>query len=120
MYRYPVMIRGVNQSEEGEREVSCRYQIGDEVWIKPPGARCDERYKRGKVTKILSEQAVEIDGVPRHIKDLRCNTPSQWTEEKTAPESEDEKLLIGLRGQADVSEEQHNISLILFIIVRTM
>uniref|UniRef100_A0A5S6R3V7 Integrase catalytic domain-containing protein n=1 Tax=Trichuris muris TaxID=70415 RepID=A0A5S6R3V7_TRIMR len=45
--------------------------IGDPVWVKPHGIRCDSQYTRGTVTKILSSHAVKIDGVPRHVRDIR-------------------------------------------------
>ena len=37
-------------------------------------------WKTGKVTKVVSEQAVEVDGVSRHVADLRFG----WSE---APQS---------------------------------
>lgn len=46
-------------------------RVGDEVWVKPPSARCTERWKRGTVTNINSGNNVSVDGMPRHILDVR-------------------------------------------------
>ena len=49
----------------------ARYRVGDEVFVKPPAARCSTRWPKGRVTAILSDTNVEIDGVPRHVADCR-------------------------------------------------
>ena len=50
------------------------YQIGDTVWVKPPGSRCDTRFARGTVSRVTSDIAVEVNGMPRHVRDLRRRT----------------------------------------------
>ena len=80
LYRYKVTRRNernsvskkVQQNPEASKcnKVS-RYKTGDTVWVRPPTARCDTRYDRGVVTGVVSEQAVEVGGVPRHVRDLR-------------------------------------------------
>ena len=52
-------------------EVDGPYNVGDHVWVKPPNNRCTKRFNGGRVTGILSQQSVEVDGVPRHVRDLR-------------------------------------------------
>lgn len=52
----------------GETELS----VGDAVWVRQRGTRCTEPSKRGTVTGIISRQVVEVEGIPRHVKDLRC------------------------------------------------
>ena len=49
----------------------ARYCVGDEVFVKPPTARCSTRWSKGRVTAILSDTNIEIDGVPRHVADCR-------------------------------------------------
>ena len=49
----------------------CEYGIGDLVWVKPASGRCTEEWSQGKVTGVNSKWNVEIDGMPRHVKDLR-------------------------------------------------
>jgi transposase InsO family protein len=48
-----------------------RYREGDLVLVKPVNARCTDRWRTGKVTGVVSESTVEVDGVPRHVLDLR-------------------------------------------------
>ena len=47
------------------------FEVGDLVWVKPPRARCHEPWKEGRVTGINSRFNVEVDGMPRHPRDLR-------------------------------------------------
>lgn len=44
---------------------------GDTVFVKPPGARCTTPWGRGTVTAVTEEGAVEVDGIHRHVSDLR-------------------------------------------------
>ena len=53
------------------RAISSRVQIGDEVWVRPGSARCSTQWDRGFVTGVNSDNNVEIDGIPRHILDVR-------------------------------------------------
>ena len=46
-------------------------KVGEEVWVKPPNAKCTTRWGRGVVTGTQSKNNVIVDGVPRHILDLR-------------------------------------------------
>lgn len=38
--------------------------------MKAPGSRCDLQYREGIVTGLVSNQVTEVDGIPRHIRDL--------------------------------------------------
>ena len=80
LYRYEVVRRNErNSATEDTRQQSGpskhtetnRYKIGDHVWVKPSNVRCDTRFDRGIVTGVVSEQAVEVGGIPRHVRDLR-------------------------------------------------
>ncbi len=46
-------------------------KVGDSVWVKPGNADCTSRWRRGLVTAVISTNNIEVDGVPRHILDLR-------------------------------------------------
>ncbi|GAB1600005.1 hypothetical protein Ahia01_000278000, partial [Argonauta hians] len=46
-------------------------QLGEEVWVKPPDCRCTTQWGRGTVTGVNSRNNVSVDGVPRHILDIR-------------------------------------------------
>uniref|UniRef100_A0A5S6Q3K8 Integrase catalytic domain-containing protein n=1 Tax=Trichuris muris TaxID=70415 RepID=A0A5S6Q3K8_TRIMR len=76
VYRYSVRVRGVDPVVADIQSVQSPYSVGDRVWVKPPRARCDSKYQKGTVTGVLSNQAVEVDGTPRHVRDLRRRTPS--------------------------------------------
>ena len=41
------------------------------MWVKTPHGRCTTKYKVGRVTGITSVQNITVDGMPRHVKDLR-------------------------------------------------
>ena len=45
--------------------------VGDSVWVRQRGMRCTDPSRRGTVNGIVSEQVVTVDGIPRHVKDLR-------------------------------------------------
>ena len=45
--------------------------VGDAVWVRQSGTRCSAQSKRGAVTGLVSQQVVEVNGVPRHVRDLR-------------------------------------------------
>ena len=49
----------------------ARVQIGEEVWVKPGNARCTTHWTRGEVTGINSSNNIEVDGMARHVLDLR-------------------------------------------------
>ena len=104
VYQYPVRVQGVDPCEESKLEADGLYQTGDEVWVRPPNARCDEQHTRGRVNKILSHQAVEVDGVPRHVRDLHHCTPQTPQEDDVTTDSEDDALFIQLPGSIDEEE----------------
>ena len=54
-----------------KRGTSDKYEIGDNVWVKPGQTRCTTKWNRGKVTAINSTNNISVDGMPRHVLDLR-------------------------------------------------
>ena len=48
-----------------------QFKVGDSVFVKPSIPRCTTQWPVGQVTAILSNQAIEVDGVPRHVADCR-------------------------------------------------
>jgi transposase InsO family protein len=69
IFKYHWRHRSVKPPDP-ERQCS-RYKIGDLVWIKPPDSRCTSRWKVGRVSKTISSNNVEVDGMSRHVLDLR-------------------------------------------------
>ena len=57
-------------SLEIDEQGSAGIQIGEEVWVKPPNARCTMQWGRGVITDVQSPN--NVDGMPQHILDLRC------------------------------------------------
>ena len=70
-FGHTVRLPGLDDSVVGEDAVNCPYKIGDEVYVKPPAARCMTAWDLKTVSGIVSDVAVLVDGVPRHIRDVR-------------------------------------------------
>ena len=70
IYTYEWQLGGEESMEVAE-EVRSAVRVGDEVWVKPGGARCTTQWKTGRVTGVTSVNNVDIDGMPRHILDIR-------------------------------------------------
>jgi len=43
------------------------------VWVRDPSRRCDVPSALKTVTGIVSPQTVEVDGMPRYVRDLRAS-----------------------------------------------
>ena len=41
------------------------------MWVKPPNGRCTTLWRRGVVTEVNSRNNVSLEGLPRHILDIR-------------------------------------------------
>ena len=65
-WRHPM----VHPIQESNRD-AVTVEIGEEVWVKPPDARCTSHWKKGVVTGINSNNNVSVDGMPRHVLDIR-------------------------------------------------
>ena len=93
--------------ESNERE--ARVTVGEEVWVKPPNARCTTQWQKGRVTRINSRNNISVDGMPRHILDIRrVILPSESVEEtaEEGEEQEEEALLLEVaNGDADWERE---------------
>ena len=68
LWRHPLQDGGESQST---KENPSRVVMGEEVWVKPADGRCTTQWKKGRVTGINSNNNVSVDGMPRHILDLR-------------------------------------------------
>ena len=45
--------------------------VGDDVWLKPNVPSCTKEWAPGTVTRVVSQHVVEVDGMPRHVRDIR-------------------------------------------------
>ena len=113
LYRYSVRVKGLDDartadSEGGSADRCARapYQRGDLVWVRPPGARCDQQYGEGVVTGVISEQAVAVDGMPRHIRDLRHRTQQNRSGADPSTVSDDVPLLVTVDRDQGRDEEE--------------
>ena len=71
-YKYSLRVpTSSKESTIAIEDVDNRYKIGDEVFVKPPVSRCTTPWGKGVVTEINSDNNVEVNGIPRHVADLR-------------------------------------------------
>ena len=76
------------------------------MWVKPPHARCSTKYGTGRVTGVLSEQAVQVNGIPRHVRDLRPRIITEdGRKQAEKKEGETQEWLIGLRHAAEPAQD---------------
>lgn len=47
------------------------FSVGDEVWVKPTVPSCTTKWRSGRVTGTQSKHVVLVDGMPRHVRDIR-------------------------------------------------
>ena len=72
LFRYKLRVPDVDDMTTVPEESGCdRFKVGDRVWVRDPSRRCDVPSSIGTVTGNVSEQCVEVDGMPRHVRDLR-------------------------------------------------
>ncbi|KFD46109.1 LOW QUALITY PROTEIN: hypothetical protein M513_13004 [Trichuris suis] len=96
-------IREVDvSSKEGSQE-SSPYAAGDAVWVKPTGIQCDRRYQTGTVTDVISSQAVEVDGFPRHVRDLRPRAPVV-DPTSALEDSQDDEIILTFPTRSETAE----------------
>ncbi|KAG0717911.1 Endogenous retrovirus group K member 19 Pol protein [Chionoecetes opilio] len=117
IFRYEVRLLGIDEVRQQNQSADDqhRYSVGDRVWIRHPSRRCNSRSLEGTVTRLVSPQNVEVDGMPRHVRDLRLVTsPLPTPGELSASEQpdvveEDDVLLIQVPGPARGSEDEGTI-----------
>ena len=63
------------------------------VWVKNPRSKCTTKYITGRVTEVISPQSVKIDGVPRHVKDLRPVIQMQLSSSDESDSEDSERLI---------------------------
>ncbi|KFD59929.1 hypothetical protein M514_27900 [Trichuris suis] len=86
LYAYRIRLRGIDaRAPDGHPQ--SQYKVGDHVWVKPPGARCNTQYHRASVTGIVSDNAVEVNGIPRHVRHVRLRgQPEEITDQSDGSE----------------------------------
>uniref|UniRef100_A0A5S6QHX4 Integrase catalytic domain-containing protein n=1 Tax=Trichuris muris TaxID=70415 RepID=A0A5S6QHX4_TRIMR len=119
IYRYTVRDKNEAVTSSSEQSTNGPYVVGEPVWVKSRGGRCDDRYERGMVTGLLSDQAVRVNGVPRHVRDIRrrgseTNSPANLSSDShsssvpsahvTEPGKRAEMIILGNAAQPQPSE----------------
>ncbi|KFD49845.1 LOW QUALITY PROTEIN: hypothetical protein M513_09312 [Trichuris suis] len=105
IYRYPVRVRGVDSVVHEVQDVRSPYVVGDEVWIKQPGRKCYSQFGRGI--------AVEVDGTPRPIKDIRRQTtlhPERQSGAETCRHESEEEMSLYLPERNQVIDSERATS----------
>ena len=72
VYRCRIRLKGINGTPAPtHNQQQAVFKPDDRVWVKTPHGRCTTKYKVGRVTGITSVQNITVDGMPRHVKDMR-------------------------------------------------
>ena len=79
VYQYRIRLKGINGTlAPTHNQRQAVFKPGDWVWVKTPHGRCTTKYKVGRVTRITSVQNRTVDGMLRHVKDLRPMVGPGW------------------------------------------
>ena len=99
-----------DRAAQRDRDRGRGYVIGDPVWLRRRGTRCSEPSVPGVVTAVNSQWVVEIDGVPRHIRDVRQRNQTDSPDLSAAddaPESDELLARTAACGNRSASGGQH-------------
>lgn len=76
IYQYESRLFGTSpvtcSREKAADTKQSPYNVGDKVFVKPKTARCDTTWKDATITRVVSKTVVEVDGINRHIADVRA------------------------------------------------
>ena len=118
VYRYRVQ-QYVQPTQEQTAEGTTRnddasedYSTGDAVWIRKRGARCTSMSQPCVVKRVTSSQVVEVDGMPRHVRDVRHRnfTTTDDFVPPCMPDAEDDPpLYIGVPMQHQQSQRPRTL-----------
>ncbi|KAF2353137.1 Reverse transcriptase domain [Trinorchestia longiramus] len=87
VYKYEWRYPSVRPTRvEGSQHNASAIRAGEEVWVKPPNANCTTQWGRGAVTGVTSSNNIEVDGVPRHVLDVRSVVPPLPRDEEARDE----------------------------------
>uniref|UniRef100_A0A5S6QB68 DUF5641 domain-containing protein n=1 Tax=Trichuris muris TaxID=70415 RepID=A0A5S6QB68_TRIMR len=107
IYRYTVRDRAEAPTSSTKENIGCLYNVGDAVWVRPGGSRrCDSRYVSGVITRIISDQTVKVNGMPRHVRDIRRRTEIHSQPTRPVPKADGNVMLQArtsvLTGEPDI------------------
>ena len=79
LYNYAERVKRLDEKAEPSMNEPENSRVGMSVWLKPPEARCVTKWRPGTITRDVSEQVVEVDGMPRYVKHIRPRSGRQQT-----------------------------------------
>ena len=95
LYNYEVRVLEIDHVEHTEAgAINSSYDVGDTVWVKPQGTRCNTKYRVGTVTGVVSDHTVEMDGMPRCVRDLRSAVPVPKRAPRDEVASDDDDVML--------------------------
>lgn len=104
IYRYSWRLLD-KKEEESEKcsTIESIYKVGDRVYVKPDNIKCWKKWPIGTITGIISSTVVQVNGVNRHIADIRLSTgfvrSSKFNElDVTTDESETDSEIDEIQG----------------------
>ena len=114
-YRHRVRVRPIDvppavtsQPAAVPQSSHRSYAVGDAVWVRRRGSRCFVQSELGTVTAIVSDLSIEVDGVPRHVRNLRpCSrqVTAQLQNQRLRADEDDGPLLVRLPPSAVAQSE---------------
>ena len=105
IYSYEMRVLGVDRERiiaNGPSAKTRHFKGGDLVWVRPPGNRCSTQFSQGRVTGIVSDHSIEVNGIPRHVRDLRAASQDS----NTAVTEMEEGLDDGAPSEGDVGDAE--------------
>ena len=91
-------------------DTSCEVSVGDEVWVKPPFVKCTSQWGKGVITDVNSSNNVSVDGMPRHILDIRRVVESDEEEDGVVADQQEQELSVhaadGQEVEAEAAEDR--------------
>ncbi|MPC29144.1 hypothetical protein E2C01_022365 [Portunus trituberculatus] len=107
LYGYTVRVRGEDASRRSDPTIANNPHQAEEVRVKPPGVRCEERYKQVIATRVVSDQVAEIDSTLRHVRHLPHRIPLRSHQDKGGSILDDsyEDLVITFPSQEEPRRE---------------
>ena len=80
-WRNPYLEKSIGmKTVDDHKRTSSEFVVGNEVWVKPPGACCTTPWKPGVVTGVNSKCNVEIDRVLRNVHNIRRKLANNFDE----------------------------------------
>ena len=72
MCRYSWRLPDSVERERPTTRGNANFGVGQRVYVKPGNTRCTTEWPIGVVTQVVGTNQVAVDGVPRHVADIRA------------------------------------------------